>query len=183
MRRALAIALAAALLAPAASPAATGWGHALGLAKPKHHRKAKPRHHGKAKHHRKRGHSKKPPVTKPPVTKPPVTKPPVTPPPITPPPATLGHVQVTAREYSLALSRTTLAAGATSVELDNFGQDPHDLRVERVDSPSTGFSFELAKPSTVSSQRFTLTPGDWKLYCTLPGHEALGMVAQLTVTG
>ena len=75
-----------------------------------------------------------------------------------------------------------MAAGPVSVELDNFGQDPHDLRVERVDTPATGFSFTLAKPRTVSSQKLDLAPGEWKLYCTLPGHEALGMSARITVS-
>ena len=124
-------------------------------------------------------------MPKPPTPRPgrPVPKPPTGKPPTTPVPKPLARVQVIAREFSLTLSRGSLAAGLVAIELDNFGQDPHDLRVERVDSSSTGFSFELAKPSTVSSQKFTLTPGDWKLYCTLPGHEALGMSALLTVTG
>jgi uncharacterized cupredoxin-like copper-binding protein len=34
----------------------------------------------------------------------------------------------------------------------------------------------------VSSQKLDLAAGDWKLYCTLPGHEALGMTAHITVT-
>ena len=111
------------------------------------------------------------PVTQP---KPPASKPPA--------PRPLGHVQAVAREFSITLSRTTLAAGAASIELDNLGQDPHDLRVERVDAPSIGVSFDLARPGNVSSRKLQLSPGTWKLYCTLPGHAALGMSATLTVT-
>jgi plastocyanin len=165
VRRAVLLVLALALLAPAAT-----------LAHPPRHKRHVVRQEEPVR--TRHGRHRKPP-TKPP--KPPV-KPPTTPPPTTPPPKPLARLQVTAREYSLTLSRTAVAAGTVSVELDNFGQDPHDLRVERTGSPSTGFSFTLAKPRTVSSQKLDLAPGDWKLYCTLPGHEALGMTARITVT-
>jgi plastocyanin len=106
-----------------------------------------------------------------------------TPPKPKPKPKPLGHLQVIAREFSVTPSRLTLAAGRVAVELDNFGQDPHDLRVERANDPSTGFDFTLTKPRTRSTQKLDLGPGTWKLYCTLPGHEALGMHALVTVTG
>jgi plastocyanin len=89
---------------------------------------------------------------------------------------------VVAREFSMIPSRLSLAAGTVSVELNNRGEDPHDLRVERADSPGTGFDFALAKPSTVSSRKLDLAPGKWKLYCTLPGHDEAGMHAFVTVT-
>ena len=46
-----------------------------------------------------------------------------------PPPA---RVQVVAREYSFALSRPSMKAGTAIVELANFGEDPHDLRLQRI---------------------------------------------------
>jgi hypothetical protein len=116
--------------------------------------------------------------------KPPTPRPPRVGAPSPPPkPKPLARVQVIAREFTLTLSRRTFAAGVVAIELDNFGQDPHDLRVERADSPATGFSFELARPRTVSSRKLELSAGEWKLYCTLPGHEELGMSARVTVTG
>ncbi|MEA2353379.1 MAG: hypothetical protein QOJ14_1793, partial [Thermoleophilaceae bacterium] len=87
------------------------------------------------------------------------------------------------REFSITLSRRTLPAGQVSIELANMGQDPHDLRVERADSPATAFSFTLAKPRTVSSRKLVLAPGEWKLYCTLDGHAAAGMSTTVTVSG
>jgi hypothetical protein len=126
----------------------------------------------------------KEPAVKPPTPRPPrpqVPTPSPTPTPRTPKP--LARIQVIAREFSLTLSRRTVAAGPVAIELDNYGQDPHDLRVERGDDASTGFSFTLAKPRTVSSKKLELSPGEWKLYCTLPGHEELGMSARVTVSG
>src|SRR5207253_10586510 len=46
-----------------------------------------------------------------------------------PPPA---RVQVVAREFSLALSRRTVKVGTAIIELANFGEDAHDLRMQRV---------------------------------------------------
>jgi hypothetical protein len=69
-----------------------------------------------------------------------------------------------------------------AVELDNMGEDPHDLRVERADRTGAAFDFDVAKPSTVASRKLDLAAGKWKLYCTLPGHDEAGMHAFVTVT-
>jgi hypothetical protein len=161
VRRASLLALVVALLAPASTPASTAW-HRM---RAKHSQAATPLRREEPTRTINR------PTPRVPAPKP------------TPKPKPLARMQVIAREFSLTLSRGTLAKGIVAIELDNFGQDPHDLRVERADSPSTGFSFTLAKPRTVSSKKLTLSPGQWKLYCTLPGHEALGMSARVTVTG
>ena len=125
----------------------------------------------------------RPPATPPVVAPPAVTLPAVTPPPVVASPKPLGHVQVVAREFSLTLSRTSVAAGPVAIELDNLGQDPHDLRVERLDDPSAGLSFTLARPGTVTTRKLELAPGEWQLYCTLSDHAALGMSARVTVSG
>ena len=101
----------------------------------------------------------------------------------TQPPKILAHLQVIEREFSVVPSRTTVAAGTVAVELDNRGQDPHNLRVERSDSTGVPFDFGLAQPGSVTSQKLNLGPGTWKLYCTLPGHDQAGMHALITVNG
>jgi hypothetical protein len=95
-------------------------------------------------------------------------------------PARLG---VVAREWSLVLSRSTLPAGAAVVQLQNFGEDAHNLRVERLDGASgSGFDVPLAESGEVQKASGTLAPGDYRIYCTLPGHEAQGMRARFTVS-
>lgn len=96
-----------------------------------------------------------------------------------PPPARLG---VIAREWSLTLSRTTLAAGAAVVELQNFGEDAHNLRIERIDGSGSPLNVQLAEAGERQRSDGTLAAGDYKVYCTLPGHDAQGMHARLTVT-
>ena len=101
-------------------------------------------------------------------------------PPTTTPPAT--RLGVVAREYSLTLSKMTVGSGDATIQLQNFGEDPHNLRVERVDASGTSTDFPLTQPHTQQSETVTLGPGTYKLYCTLPGHDAAGMHATLTVT-
>jgi hypothetical protein len=67
------------------------------------------------------------------------------------------------------------------IEVRNLGQDPHDLVVARADGSGAPFSFGVAGPRSRRSHKFMLTPGTWKLWCSLPGHEALGMSATIQV--
>lgn len=100
----------------------------------------------------------------------------------TPAPARL---LVTATEYRLALSRATLKDGPAIIELQNSGQDGHDLVVRRLTSTGREFgprrAFPETQPDALSTRSVTLAPGPYVLYCTLPGHRKLGMIARLRV--
>jgi plastocyanin len=95
----------------------------------------------------------------------------------------VGHLGVKAVEYSYTLSRPEVSAGEVIVELNNQGEDPHNLVLEH---EGTGDP-ELEIPSTPSvsqaSNHFTLSPGIYRLYCSLYKHEAKGMQATLVVSG
>jgi plastocyanin len=110
--------------------------------------------------------------------------------PVTPTPAALpseesevGHLGVKAVEYSYTLSRPEVSAGEVIVELNNQGEDPHNLRLEHEGSEDQ--ELEIPSTPTVSqaSARFTLSPGTYRLYCSLYKHEAKGMEATLVVSG
>ena len=95
-------------------------------------------------------------------------------------PARLG---VKAYEYSFLLSRKSVAPGEIIVELDNQGEDPHNLNIAPVGSSGPPLVHFDDTPSLQRSQkRFSLAPGTYELWCDLPEHEALGMHATLTVT-
>ena len=68
-----------------------------------------------------------------------------------------------------------------TVQLQNGGEDPHNLRIESLDGSGTPIDFPITTPGTVSQQRMTLPAGSYKLYCTLSTHDAQGMHATLTV--
>jgi plastocyanin len=112
----------------------------------------------------------------------PATPTPATPPTEEPQPE-IGHLGVKAVEYSYTLSRPEVGAGEVIVELNNQGEDPHNLVLEHEGTEDP----ELEIPSTASvsqaSAHFNLAPGTYRLYCSLYKHESKGMVATLVVSG
>jgi plastocyanin len=98
--------------------------------------------------------------------------------PARPTPAALG---VREHEYRIGMSRLSVAAGRVIVELDNEGQDGHDLRVAPTGSQTPVLSFDELRSGARTTKTVTLRPGTYRLWCSLPGHEAAGMHAVLLV--
>lgn len=94
-----------------------------------------------------------------------------------PSPARLG---VSATEFHLTLSRQSVKAGVVEIELQNDGQDPHDLRVRRVGGSHT-FSVALVDPGNRRTVAIHVKPGSYRLWCSVADHRALGMQAVLRV--
>jgi hypothetical protein len=91
-------------------------------------------------------------------------------------------MSVTAREWSLSPSRAVLAAGGQTIELRNWGEDPHNLVI----SPDDGSYAPLYTwPETPSLELFTmdtaLSAGRYRLWCSLEGHVAAGMTTTVRV--
>jgi plastocyanin len=88
---------------------------------------------------------------------------------------------VKAREYSFVLSRPAVAAGEVTIELNNQGEDPHNLNLER----ESGGGVPLQIPDTSSQGRqvahLVLPAGAYRLWCSLPEHDEKGMHARLIV--
>ena len=93
------------------------------------------------------------------------------------PPARL---QVVAREYTLTLSRQKLKSGPAIVELVNFGEDAHDLRLRRIGGTRI-YGIPTLQPSSHAALRARLLPGRYVLWCSIASHRALGMRAILVV--
>ncbi|HEY6731290.1 MAG TPA: plastocyanin/azurin family copper-binding protein [Solirubrobacterales bacterium] len=91
------------------------------------------------------------------------------------------RLSVKAMEFYFVLSRPKVKAGSLPVELNNQGQDPHNLNILREGEEGE----PLQIPETDSKQRnvdtFDLTAGKYRLWCSLPEHEEDGMVATLVV--
>ncbi len=91
---------------------------------------------------------------------------------------------VSASEYRLTLSRGRVARGPASIQLLNKGEDDHDLRLRRI-SRRTGrptARWALTAPGRLSEVELRLSSGRYRLWCSLPGHERLGMQATLRVS-
>jgi plastocyanin len=93
-------------------------------------------------------------------------------------------VQVQGFEFGLQLSKATVSAGDVRVEFNlSRAEDPHNLWLLREDGTGTPYSFDEEPSGAVVARTLALTRGRWKLFCSLPGHEAAGMRAVLTVGG
>ena len=90
------------------------------------------------------------------------------------------RLQVVAREFSLGLSRTTLRAGPAVIELANFGEDPHDLRLQRVGSRHIA-GIGVVAPGQRGELSLKLARGRYSLWCSVANHRKLGMRATLLV--
>jgi plastocyanin len=91
------------------------------------------------------------------------------------------RVQVVAKEYSFTLSRLHVRAGQATIELANFGQDPHDLRLQRAGARHIAGLGTVA-PGRLADLTLKLAPGRYSLWCSIANHRQLGMHAVLTVT-
>jgi plastocyanin len=97
----------------------------------------------------------------------------------------LGHsVGITARDtprFFLQLSRTEVAAGLVAVQVQNAGEDGHDVRIESLTGTLAEAWDELASGAAPVAKDVLLAPGVYRVYCSLPGHAAAGMDTRLTV--
>jgi hypothetical protein len=131
----------------------------------------------KAKHHRRVCKKKKAkPKPKPPVGATPTPTPTPTPAP-TPLPSRTG---VDLNEYTVRAAHRTLAAGPIDFNATNFGMDDHNLTI---DSPSGVVLGAVDTPADggTGTLHVTLSPGRYKLYCSLFDHELAGMKTTVTV--
>ena len=90
------------------------------------------------------------------------------------------RVQVVAKEFSFGLSRTRVQAGPAVIELANFGQDPHDLRLQRVGARHIA-GLGVVAPGKRAELSLKLPPGRYRLWCSVANHRQLGMRATLVV--
>jgi hypothetical protein len=92
---------------------------------------------------------------------------------------------VYAQEWSLWPSRTSIPAGAVTVQLWNRGMDAHDLRIRRLNATGAMIGRLQGVRATQSGQVHTSTwrlgKGTYELYCSMPGHAARGMRVTLHV--
>jgi hypothetical protein len=91
-------------------------------------------------------------------------------------------------------SKLTFMAGTYSMQLQNFGEDPHDLVVVRESDDRVIANFDEVGPASNSTPGLALkqvnftAAGTYLLFCSLPGgpdgisHRSSGMVKRVTVT-
>jgi plastocyanin len=90
------------------------------------------------------------------------------------------RVQVAAKEFSFVLSRLAVKPGEALIEVVDFGEDEHDLRLQRVGS-TRSVGTRVVEAGGRATLETKLAPGRYLLYCSLADHRARGMRAVLTV--
>ncbi len=76
----------------------------------------------------------------------------------------------------------SIRSGPAIVELVNYGEDEHDLRLRRIGGTRT-YRVGTVRPGGVARLETRLAPGRFVLWCSLADHRSRGMTARLTVRG
>ena len=90
------------------------------------------------------------------------------------------RVQAVADEFTLTLSRQSVPNKRVKIELANFGEDPHDLKLRRIGGTRT-FAIPETLPGEQTTRTFRLRPGRYRVWCSVADHHELGMRATLRV--
>ena len=85
-------------------------------------------------------------------------------------------------DFGYVLTRPQVRAGKVTVELNNQGEDPHNLNLQRQGTAGEPV-FQLANtlPSQQEVASFELPAGTYRLWCSLPEHDEKGMHTTLVV--
>ena len=96
-------------------------------------------------------------------------------------------------DYTVDPSVTSVPAGNVTFNATNVGQVPHELMIERMpikmDAPNQpnedaaqGMIDDMG-PGQSGSMTLNLKPGNYMLFCNVPGHYAMGQHTMFKVTG
>lgn len=94
--------------------------------------------------------------------------------------ASPARVQVGADEFRYTLSRQTIKAGPAIVQLVNYGEDEHDLRLRRAGGTRV-YAIRKVRPGALGELETRFLPGRFTLWCSLGDHRKRGMTATLVV--
>lgn len=87
-------------------------------------------------------------------------------------------------EFRLTLSRKSVNPGRAIIQFQNRGEDDHDLRLQRITrrpNPPTA-RWAVTPPGDLTGLAVRVSRGRYRLWCSLPSHEELGMRATLRVS-
>ncbi len=87
-------------------------------------------------------------------------------------------IDISDTEFALDPSDPTAAAGPVTINVSNDGETVHDLEVEGNGVEEVTPSIEAGGSAQLNVE---LEAGEYKIYCTIPGHADQGMEGTLTV--
>lgn len=88
---------------------------------------------------------------------------------------------ITERDFKFDTPDVTVAGSAVSLAVTNAGPTIHDLTIRDAAGKVLGETEDL-KPGASETLTVQLPAGRYVIFCSLPGHESLGLKGTLTVT-
>ena len=88
---------------------------------------------------------------------------------------------VGAKEFRFTLSRTTIKSGPAIIQLQNFGEDDHNLNLKRIGGTRTYKIATVSPGAEVGELETKLAAGRYRLWCSIADHAVRGMRATLIV--
>ena len=96
-------------------------------------------------------------------------------------PVATNATPITERDFQFDTPNVTVAGSAVSLAVTNAGPTIHDLTIRNAAGKLLGETADL-KPGTSETLTVQLPAGKYVIFCSLPGHESLGLKGTLTVT-
>jgi len=93
-----------------------------------------------------------------------------------PAPAGDDAINVVEKDFAIAMDKTTIKAGAITINIKNNGPSPHNIEIKELTKASD--NIDAGKSGSLAVD---LKPGTYTVICNIPGHEQLGMKMTLTV--
>lgn len=91
-----------------------------------------------------------------------------------------GVLEIVLTQWSLGFEVIEVPAGALTVHVVNEGSLHHNVKLSFEQNGETmGFETPLLAPGEHHTVEVQLPPGEYELYCSVPGHRELGMMAVL----
>jgi uncharacterized cupredoxin-like copper-binding protein len=87
-------------------------------------------------------------------------------------------VDIAETEYKLDPSDATVKAGSVTFSVSNDGSTVHNLEIE---GNGVEEGTEDLQPGSSGELTVDLKPGTYEMYCSIDGHEDLGMTGEVTV--
>ena len=88
---------------------------------------------------------------------------------------------ITERDFKFDTPDVKVAGPSVSLAVTNAGPTVHDLTIRDGSGKVLGETEDL-KPGAVQTITVDLPAGSYVIFCSLPGHESLGLKGTLTVT-
>jgi plastocyanin len=87
---------------------------------------------------------------------------------------------VTLADFQISPERVVASSGPITFEVVNEGPTPHNLAVREASDEVLGTTPDLRRQQAAPLS-IQLPAGEYVMFCSLPGHESLGMRSALTV--